>query len=84
MNGLPADTTVEMAKKEYDILRGLEPEGRAKMAFEMSDGLRRIVEDGVRHRHPDWDETQIKLDVLRLMIGNKLYRQIIKSMRTSS
>ena len=84
MNGIPADTTFEMAKKDYDILRSLGPEVRAKMAFEMSEGLRRIVEAGVRHRHPDWEEKKIKLEVLRLMIGDKLYRQMIKSMRTSS
>ena len=80
MNGIPADTSLEMAKKEYDILRSLGPEVRAKIAFEMSDGLRRIVEAGVRHRHPEFDEKKVKLEVLRLMIGDKLHRQMIKRM----
>lgn len=84
MSGIPSDTSFEMAKKEYDILRSLEPEVRAKMAFEMSDGLRRIVEDGVRHRHPGFDEKKVKLEVLRLMIGDKLYNQMLKRMETHS
>ena len=47
MNAIPADTTVEAVRKQFEILRRLGPEGRLKMAFEMSDNLRRIVEAGV-------------------------------------
>jgi len=78
MNAIPADTTIEAVRKQFEILRRLGPEVRLKMAFEMSDNLRQIVEDGVRDRHPDFDEKKIQLEVLRLMIGDKLYRQILK------
>jgi len=78
MDSIPADTTLEAAKKQFEILRRLGPEVRLKMAFEMSDNLRQIVEDGVRDRHPGFDEKKVKLEVLRLMIGDKLYRQILK------
>ncbi|MFC1637205.1 hypothetical protein ACFL5Z_20495 [Planctomycetota bacterium] len=83
-NGIFADTNLEAARKEFEILRRLGPETRAKMAFEMSDGLRRIVEAGVRQRHPDFDQKKIKLEVLLLMIGDKLYRQMRKGMGTRS
>ena len=82
MNGIPADTTLEAARKEFEILRSLGPEVRAKMALEMSDNLRHIVEAGVRDRHPDFDQKKIKLEVLRLMVGDKLYRQMLKGIRT--
>jgi hypothetical protein len=55
----------------------LGPQVRARMAFEMSDNLRQIVEAGVRHRHPDFDPRKIELEVLRLMIGDKLYKQMM-------
>ncbi len=84
MNGIPADTTLEAVRKEFEILRRLGPQVRARMAFEMSDNLRRIVEAGVRHRHPDFGEKKIKLEVLRLMIGDKLYRQMLKGTETRS
>jgi len=84
MNGIPADTTLEAARKEFEILRRLGPQVRARMAFEMSDNLRRIVEAGVRHRHPDFDEKKIKLEVLRLMIGDKLYRQMVTETKGQS
>ena len=84
MNGIPADTTLEAARKEFEILWRLGPQVRARMAFEMSDNLRRIVEAGVRHRHPDFDEKKIKLEVLRLMIGDKLYRQMVTETKGQS
>jgi len=84
MNGLSADTTLEAARREFEILRRLGPQVRARMAFELSDNLRALVEAGVRHRHPDFDEKKIKLEVLRLMIGDKLYRQMLKGTETQS
>ncbi len=77
MNGIPADTTIEAARKQFEILRRLDAETRLKMAFEMSDYLRSIVEAGVRLRHPEYDEKQINRQVTRLMIGERLFREII-------
>ncbi|MHC4752246.1 MAG: hypothetical protein ACYTFW_20530 [Planctomycetota bacterium] len=78
MNSIPADTTLEAARKQFEILRRLGPEARLKMSLELSDNLRRTVEAGVRHRHPDFDDKKVRLEVLRLMIGDKLYKQILK------
>ena len=76
MNMIPADTTIEAARKQFEILRKLKQEERLKMAFDMSNNLRSIVEAGVRLRHPDYDEQKIKREVLRLMIGETLFKQI--------
>jgi hypothetical protein len=75
MNAIPADTTNEAARKEFEILRRFKPEARAKMAFELSDNLLSIVEAGVRFRHPDYSEQKIQQEVLRLMIGESLFKQ---------
>ena len=82
MIGIPSDTTLEAARKEFEVLRRLGPQVRARMAFEMSNNLRRIVEAGVRNRHPDFDEKKIELEVLRLMVGDKLYRQMFRGTET--
>ncbi|MBN1805653.1 MAG: hypothetical protein JW837_10410 [Sedimentisphaerales bacterium] len=76
MNMIPADTTIEAFRKQVEILRRMGPERRLKIAFELSDNLRSIVEAGVRERHDDYDEQQIKHEVLRLMIGDVLFKQI--------
>jgi len=76
MNGIPADTTIEAARKQFEILRRLDAETRLKMAFELSDNLRSFVEAGVRLRHPEYDEQKVNQQVMRLMIGETLFKQI--------
>jgi hypothetical protein len=78
MNPIPADTTIDASRKQFEILRRLRPEVRLKMAFEMSDNLHSIVESGVRGRNPGCDEQKIKQEVLRLMIGERLFREIVE------
>jgi len=78
MDAIPADTTVDAARKQFEILRRLGPEVRLKMAFEMSDNLRSIVEAGVRLRHPDYGEESVRREVLRLMVGERLFREIFQ------
>ena len=82
MNAIPADTTIEAARKQFEILRRLDAETRLKMAFELSDNLRSIVEAGVRLRHPEYDEQQINRQVIRLMIGEALFKQVYPDVET--
>ncbi|MHC4620036.1 MAG: hypothetical protein ACYTEQ_20000 [Planctomycetota bacterium] len=84
MDAIPSDTTIEAARKEYEILRTLDPHTRAEMAFELSDNLRSIVESGVRLRHPDYDEAKVRQQVLRLMIGESLFQQIRSDIETKT
>ncbi len=75
MKWIPADTTIEAAKKQFEILRRLGPERRLEMAFELSDNLRSLVEEGVRLRCPDYDEDRVQKEVIRLMIGDALFEE---------
>jgi hypothetical protein len=74
-NIFPRDTTLEAARIRFSILRQIGPEGRAKMAIELSDALRAIIEAGVRQRHPDYDDNMVRLAALCLAIGEELFRQ---------
>ena len=67
------DTTVEAAKVHAAALRRLGLEGRARMTFELSDNLRAVTEAGIRHRHPDYDEEQVRLALIRAMLGDELF-----------
>ena len=67
--------------KQYEILRRMDPARRAAMAFELSDNVRSLVEAGVRSRHPDWDVSLVNREVLRLMIGEELFQQVLPHMR---
>ncbi len=77
MKGIPADTAIEAAKKQYEILRRLSSQKRALISFELSDNVRQNAIAGIKKLHPDFTDTQIKMELLRRMVGNALFRKII-------
>ena len=78
MNLIPADTTIEAARKQFEILERLGVAGRAEMTFELSDNLRQITESGVRLRHPEYNDNQVRRDVLCIVLGEELYHKAFK------
>jgi len=69
------DTTPEALAVQFRILRRMGPAGRAAMVFDLCDNLRTLVGAGVRHRHPQWDDRAVEREVIRLMIGDELFRK---------
>ena len=75
-DGIPRDTTPDAWRVQGEALRAMGIEGRARMTFELSDNLRRSVEAGVRHRHPEYDEDQVRLAGIRLRLGDELFGEV--------
>ncbi len=69
------DTSADALTVQIQVLRRLSPARRLAMAFELSDNVRSLVEAGVRQRHPDWKDRAVEREVIRLMIGDDLFRQ---------
>ena len=59
------DTTPEAARVQADIIRSLGPEGRLRVAVQMSGMVRDLARARIRGLHPDWTHAQI-LDALLL------------------
>ena len=74
--GLPCDTTPGSLRAQVDALRRMGLSGRARITFELCEGLRRTVEAGIRHRHPEYDERTVRLAATRLAIGEELFRRV--------
>jgi hypothetical protein len=72
---IPADTTPEAWAVQVDIYRRMAPSRRLELALQMSDTLRRVVASGVRSRHPEYSEEQVRIAVARLWLGDELFRQ---------
>jgi hypothetical protein len=49
------------------------PEQRDAIAAELSENVRLIAAEGVRRRHPDYNEDQVRLAVIRLQLGEELF-----------
>ncbi|MFC1738324.1 hypothetical protein ACFL1G_04640 [Planctomycetota bacterium] len=76
MNIIPADTTIDAAVKQFEVLRRMTLQERATITFELIDNLRGIAEAGIRSRHPDYDDDKVKLALLRLTLGEKLFQDV--------
>jgi hypothetical protein len=73
---VPADTTPEAARVQLEIYRRMPASRRLELALQMSDTVRHIVAAGVRSRHPHYSEEQVRLAVIRLTLGDALFRQV--------
>lgn len=72
---IPADTTPEAFRVYWAALRRLDVEGRARIAFDLSNTLHAIAADGIRHRHPEYGDDQVRLSLLRLSLGAEAFRR---------
>jgi hypothetical protein len=68
------DTARDAEKKQIEILRRMGPEGRLGAAIELARTSRKVLWEGVRRRHPDYDESQIRLETIRLTLPKQLFR----------
>jgi hypothetical protein len=60
MKPLSNDTTPEVQRKHYELMRKLSPEQRLSMAFALTDATRHLILADLRHRFPEANEDEIK------------------------
>ncbi len=70
----PKDTSPESHRAQLDTYRRMGANARLALALSMSDDLRAVTEDGVRGRHPDYDERAVQTAVLQLSLGVSAFR----------
>jgi hypothetical protein len=69
------DTTPGAMRVQAHIFANIPPNKRLELALAMSDSLRQVVAAVVRSRHPEYSSEQIKLAVIRLTLGDELFRK---------
>jgi hypothetical protein len=60
------DTSLAAQTVQLDILRAMSGEQRLLLAFEMSLFASELAREGIRRDHPDWPETRVARELLRL------------------
>jgi hypothetical protein len=73
---IPADTTPEAWRVQVEVYRRMSPSRRLELACQMTDSLRRVVAAGVRARHPEYSEEQVRLAFARLWLGDDLFCKV--------
>jgi hypothetical protein len=69
----PLDTSPEVERVQVEIFRKMTPARRLQLAIELTQTSRKLLALGVRRRHPEYNEEQIRLAVIRLTIPEKLF-----------
>jgi hypothetical protein len=75
MTHVPADTTPEAAWVQMQIYRRMPFERRLELTLGMSESLREICAAGVRSRHPEYTDEEVRHEVIRLTLGPELFRK---------
>jgi len=73
MTTRPLDTTSEADQLQLEIFRRMGPEKRLQAGIELSQLCRKLLLEGVRMRHPEYDEREVKLAAIRLTLPEDLF-----------
>jgi len=60
------DTSHKAQAVQVEIQRSMSGEQRLRLAFEIHLGARELSRERIRREHPDWLETQLDRELLRL------------------
>jgi Rv0078B-related antitoxin len=61
-----SDTSPKSREVQLQIHRSMSGEKLILVALEMSLFARELARDGIRQRHPDWNDSQVSRELLRL------------------
>ena len=69
----PIDTTNQAEQVQLEVFRRMGPEKRLQAGIALSQLCRKLLQEGVRMRHPEYDEREVKLAVIRLILPEDLF-----------
>ena len=65
---MATDAKQPLNEREYlASMRAMSGSERVRIAFELSEMSRRVMKDGLRHRHPHLNETELQSLYLKLL-----------------
>ena len=73
---LARDTTPQARRIQLDAMRRLDGPSQLELACRMSDDARAISVAGIRHRHPEWSDREVRQSVLELLLGTDLASRV--------
>ena len=73
---LPRDTSPDADAVQLDIYRRLGGAGRLAIVFRLNALVREAAAAGIRRRHPDYKDEQVRAALMRLRLGDDLMRRV--------
>jgi hypothetical protein len=66
--------TEREAERILDIYGKMSPERRLEISISLAQTCRSLLREGVSHRHREYTEEDVRLAVIRIQLGDKLYK----------
>jgi hypothetical protein len=66
-----SDTAPHVAVLHLDLYRSAGPGRRAQIAADLSDAVRETALAGIRQRHPEYSEAEVRRSFVHLLYGDK-------------
>jgi hypothetical protein len=73
---IPLDTTPEAYAAQIEAYRRMGGKERTAVMFRLNELARATAVAGIRARHPDYGEEQVRLALFRLILGDELTRAV--------
>jgi hypothetical protein len=71
----PLDTSPDIHAMQIERYRRMTGEERAHLAIRMTTQAWRVAESGVRSRHPEYSDDDVRFALARLRLGDALFRE---------
>jgi hypothetical protein len=65
----PFDTSREAHEHQLRIYRSMTPSERSELALRMSEDVRLVAAEGIKQRHPDYTERDVRRALVALLYG---------------
>jgi len=73
---MPAlDTTPEISDRQIAIYRAMSSSMRLEIGLELTRMSRKILEAGIRSRHGEYTDSEVRWALRRAWLGEKLFRR---------
>lgn len=73
--GRPADTSEDAYRRQIEIWRGMTGSQKVALGWQWSRHVRATLEAGIRSRHPDYTDDEVRLAAIRRELGDRLFAQ---------
>jgi len=71
------DTTQAADRAQREVFARMTPSERVEASMQMADEAKQITLEGIRSRHPDFDDTAVHVEWLRILYGEELTKRLI-------
>ena len=72
----PADTSEDAYRRQIAVWRHLSGQEKTEIARRWSRRVRELLREGIRSRHLEYSDEQVRLAAMRRLLGSELFARV--------